>query len=62
MIFIESKRKKLENILNKCPSALIVDVTSKAIEGLTAKVAIEVLQEGASPLTFSYWQLKPYII
>ena len=27
-----------------------------------AKVAVEALQEGASPLTFSYWQLKPYKI
>ena len=26
-----------------------------------AKIAIEALQEGASPLTFSYWQLKPNI-
>ena len=34
MIIIESKRKKLENILKKYPDALIVDVTSKATDGL----------------------------
>ena len=34
MIIIESKRKKLENILKKYPDALIVDVTSKAPDGL----------------------------
>ena len=34
MIIIESKRKKLENILKKYPYALIVDVTSKATDGL----------------------------
>ena len=34
MIIIESKRKKLENILKKHPGALIVDVTSKATDGL----------------------------
>lgn len=34
MIIIESKRKKLENILKKYPGALIVDVTSKATDGL----------------------------
>ena len=34
MIIIESKRKKLENILKKYPGALIADVTSKATDGL----------------------------
>ena len=34
MIIIESKRKKQENILKKYPGALIVDVTSKATDGL----------------------------
>lgn len=34
MIIIESKRKKLENILKKYPDAVIVDVTSKATDGL----------------------------
>ena len=34
MIIIESKRKKLENILKKYPGALIVDVTSQAKDGL----------------------------
>ena len=34
MIIIESKRKKLENILKKYPGAEIVDVTSKATDGL----------------------------
>ena len=30
MIIVESKRKKLENILKKYPGAILVDVTSKA--------------------------------
>ena len=34
MIIIESKRKKLESILKKYPDAVIVDVTSKATDGL----------------------------
>ena len=34
MIIIESERKKLENILKKYPDAVIVDVTSKATDGL----------------------------
>lgn len=34
MIIIESKRKKLENILKKYPGAVIADVTSKATDGL----------------------------
>lgn len=34
MIVIESKRKKLENILKKYPGAVIADVTSKAMDGL----------------------------
>ena len=34
MIIIESKRKKQENILKKYPDAVIVDVTSKAADGL----------------------------
>ena len=34
MIIIESKRKKLENILKKYPDAEIVDVTSMATDGL----------------------------
>ena len=34
MIIIESKRKKQENILKKYPGAEIVDVTSKATDGL----------------------------
>ena len=34
MIFIESKRKKLENILKKYPGAIIADVTSQAKDGL----------------------------
>lgn len=32
MIIIESKRKKLENILNKYPNAKIIDVTSQSNE------------------------------
>ena len=34
MIIIESKRKKIENILKKNPNAIIADVTSKATDGL----------------------------
>ena len=34
MIIIDSKRKKQENILKKYPGAVIVDVTSKATDGL----------------------------
>ena len=34
MIIIESKRKKIENILKKHPNAIIADVTSKATDGL----------------------------
>lgn len=34
MIIIESKRKKLENILKKYPEAIIADVTSQAKDGL----------------------------
>ena len=34
MIIIESKRKKQENILKKYPGAEIVDVTSKATDGI----------------------------
>ena len=34
MIIIESKRKKQENILKKYPGAVIVDVTSKATDGI----------------------------
>ena len=34
MIVIESKRKKIENILKKYPNAIIADVTSKAKDGL----------------------------
>lgn len=34
MIIIESKRKKQDNILKKYPGAVIVDVTSKATDGL----------------------------
>ena len=34
MIIIESKRKKLENILKKYPGAIIADVTSQAKDGL----------------------------
>ena len=35
---------------------------SKFDPAFKAKVAIEAFQEEASPLTFSYWQLKPYIL
>ena len=34
MIKIESKRKKIENILRKYPEAIIADVTSQAKDGL----------------------------
>lgn len=34
MIIIESKRKKIENILKKHPGAIIADVTSQAKDGL----------------------------
>lgn len=34
MIIIESKRKKIENILKKYPGAIIADVTSQAKDGL----------------------------
>ena len=34
MIIIESKRKKLENILKKYPGAIIADITSQAKDGL----------------------------
>ena len=34
MILVESKRKKIENILKKYPNAIIADVTSKAKDGL----------------------------
>ncbi|MBD5331761.1 MAG: hypothetical protein HDS00_09550 [Bacteroides sp.] len=34
MIVIESKRKKIENILKKYPEAIIADVTSNAKDGL----------------------------
>ncbi len=34
MIYIESKRKKAENILNKYPGAILADVTSAAKDGL----------------------------
>ena len=34
MIIIESKRKKIENILKKYPDAIIADVTSQAKDGL----------------------------
>ena len=34
MIIIESKRKKIENVLKKHPNAIIADVTSQAKDGL----------------------------
>lgn len=34
MIIVESKRKKIENILKKHPNAIIADVTSQAKDGL----------------------------
>ena len=34
MIIVESKRKKIENILKRYPNAIIADVTSKAKDGL----------------------------
>ena len=34
MIIIESKRKKIENILKQYPGAIIADVTSTAKDGL----------------------------
>ena len=34
MIIIESKRKKIENILKKHPNAIIADVTSQSKDGL----------------------------
>ena len=34
MILIESKRKKIENILKKYPGAIVADVTSKSTDGL----------------------------
>ena len=38
MIVIESKRKKIENILKKYPNAIIADVTSQAKDGLVKGV------------------------
>ena len=34
MIYIESKKRKLENIIKKYPNAIILDITSKASEAL----------------------------
>jgi len=51
MIVIESKRKKLENILKKYPGAVIADVTSKAMDGLV-KIS-PFYPHGGIPVPFS---------
>lgn len=51
MINIESKRKKLENIQKKYPGAVIVDVTSKATDGLVKLSPF--FPHGGIPVPFS---------
>ena len=51
MIVIESKRKKIENILKKYPNAIIADVTSKAKDGLVKLSPF--YPHGGIPIPFS---------
>ena len=51
MIIIESKRKKIENILKKYPEAIVADVTSNAKDGL-AKLS-PFYPHGGIPVPFS---------
>lgn len=51
MIIIESKRKKIDNILKKYPDAYIVDVTSKAEDGMVALSPF--YPHGGIPVPFS---------
>ena len=51
MIIIESKRKKQENILKKYPGAEIVDVTSKATDGIVKMSSF--YPHGDIPVPFS---------
>ena len=51
MIVIESKRKKIENILKKYPNAIIADVTSKAKDGLVRLSPF--YPHGGIPIPFS---------
>ena len=51
MIIIESKRKKLENILKKNPGAIIADVTSQAMDGLVRLIPF--YPHGDIPVPFS---------
>ena len=51
MIKIESKRKKIENILKKYPNAIIADVTSQAKDGLVRLSPF--YPHGGIPVTFS---------
>lgn len=52
MIVIESKRKKIENILNKYPEAIIADVTSNAKDGLVKLSPF--YPHGGIPVPFSH--------
>lgn len=51
MIVIDSKRKKIENILKKYPNAIIADVTSKAKDGLVKLSPF--YPHGGIPIPFS---------
>lgn len=51
MIIIESKRKKIENLLKKYPDAVIMDVTSKAKDDLIALSPF--YPHGGIPVPFS---------
>ena len=51
MILVESKRKKIENILKKYPNAIIADVTSKAKDGLVKLSPF--YPHGGIPIPFS---------
>lgn len=51
MIIIESKRKKVENILKKYPAAIIADVTSNAKDGLVKLSPF--YPHGGIPIPFS---------
>lgn len=51
MIIIESKRKKIENILKKYPDAVVADVTSQAKDGLV--ILSPFYPHGDIPVPFS---------
>lgn len=51
MILVESKRKKIENILKKYPNAIIADVTSQAKDGLVKLSPF--YPHGGIPIPFS---------